>query len=280
MASTIFGAPSNLPSIHLFPHYASILDQLIGTSSPASAGTEPLALIDAILALHSCLIISNEDTDPESEITFKETLQRLSLLSANTPNASLRYRAHVVTKSILYSHSSENVRLAYIKDTLQNCPYENLKASAVGWLKDQIIAASRIETGKSIFTTSATLTNLAPDLFANPNSLILNNNDFTPFLAHQSFFLAVLNLIYLVLSSQTLNVSSWDFIRDTETWIQQLKDVASVIRKTIKVGREEGEDAIEGLEMDLGLLEGNVAMVEEALEEIRVADNEQGGPSG
>ena len=281
VASTLFGAPSTLPSIHLFPHYASILTQIIGTSSPASAGTEPLALIDAILALHSCLAMQNEDTNPDSETTFKETLQRLSLLSANTPNASLRYHAHVITKSVLYSHPLESVRIAYIEDTLQNCPYENLKASAVGWLKDEIITAGRIETGKSIFTTPARLTTLAPYLFPDPHSLAHDNGDFTPFLAHQSFFLAVLNLIYLVLSSQTLNMSSWDLIQNTETWIQQIKDVTKNIREVIKVGREVGEDAIEGLEMDLGLLEGNVAMVEEALEEIRAADNKkQEGPSG
>lgn len=280
VASILFDAPCNLPSIRLFPHYAFIVAQLVGISSPASAGTEPLALIDAILALHSCLNISKEDPKSDSENSFKETLQRLSLLSANTPNASLRYRAHLVTKSILYSHPSENVRMAYIKDTLQNCPYENLKASAVAWLKDEIIAAGRTETGKGVFATPATLTTLAPYLFPNPHSLTTSNNDFTPFLAHQSFFLAVLNLVYLILSSQTLNVSSWDLIRCTETWTGQLKDVANGIREVIKVGREEGEDAIEGLEMDLTLLEGNIDIVEEALKEIPVADNEQEGPSG
>ena len=75
-------------------------------------------------------------------------------------------------------------------------------------------------------------------------------------------------------------MSSWDLIRCTETWTGQLKDVANGIREVIKVGREEGEDAIEGLEMDLTLLEGNIDIVEEALKEIPVADNEQEGPSG
>ena len=165
--------------------------------------------------------------------------------------------------------------MAYIKDTLQNCPYENLKASAVGWLKDEIIAAGRIESGKSIFAGPATLTTLAPFLVPNPYSLT-HNNDFTPFLAHQSFFLAVLNLIYLIFSSQTLNVNSWELLQCTETWIGQLRDVMSGIRGVVRVGREEGENAIEGLEMDLGLLEGNVDIVAEALKEVRAAD----GPSG
>ena len=170
--------------------------------------------------------------------------------------------------------------MAYIKDTLQNCPYENLKASAVGWLKDEIIAAGRIESGKSIFAAPATLTTLAPYLVPNPYSLTHNNNDFTPFLAHQSFFLAVLNLIYLIFSSQTLNVHSWELLQCTETWIQQLRDVVSGIRGVVQVGREEGENAIEGLEMDLGLLEGNVDIVAQALKEVRAADYGPEGLSG
>ena len=286
MASTLFEAPSTLLSIRCFPHYASILAQLIGTSSPASAGTEPLALIDAILALYSYLDIPNEATAPDPETVFQETLQRLSLISANTPNASLRYGAHLVTKSILYSHPSENVRMGYIKDTLQNCPYENLKASAVGWLKDEIVAAAtgqQLENGKSekksIFATPATVTDLAPYLLLDPHSLIITHNDnkdFTPFLTHQNFFLAVLNLLYLTFSSQTLNVNSWHLLQLTETWIQQLRDVISGIRAVIsknKEREEEGENTIEGLEMDLRLLEGNVEIVGEALREIRGADN-------
>ena len=71
-------------------------------------------------------------------------------------------------------------------------------------------------------------------------------------------------------------MSSWDLLQHTETWIQQLKDVANGVREVMEAGQEEEEDAIEGLEMDLRLLEGNVAMVEEALKDIRVADSGKG----
>ena len=205
-------------------------------------------------------------------------MQRLSLLSANTPNAALRYRAHELTKSVLYSWPDQDVRLAYIEDTLENCPYENLKGSAVGWLKDEIIAAgSPNGAGKeSIFATPAVLTKLTPYLFISPVSLAAGGV-FTPFLAHQSFFLAVLNLMYLVLSSQTLNVNSWGLMKDLRNWLQQMDSVANDIRTIANAGRKAGEASIEELEMDLGLLDGNVAMVEQALGEIQAADKEQVG---
>ena len=205
-------------------------------------------------------------------------MQRLSLLSANTPNAALRYRAHELTKSILYWWPDEDDRLEYIKDTLENCPYENLKGSAVGWLKDEIIAAGSPNPNRAvtdtIFATPAVLMKMTPYLFISPVSLAAGG-DFTLFLAHQGFFLAVLNLMYLVLSSQTLNVNSWGLMKDLRNWLQQLGSVASDIRAIVNAGRKEGEASIEGLEMDLGLLEGNIAMVEQALGEIQAADKDQ-----
>lgn len=278
VSSILFNAPELLPSTSLFPHYASIISLFIGSFSPASAGTEHLALIDAVLALYDCLDNRNPGI-PDTIDVFREMLQRLSLLSANTPNAALRYRAHEIMRRVLYSHPDEGVRLAYIKDTLENCPYENLKASAVGWLKDETVSAGTLTGGevatKSVFATPTALTTAMPYLFTDPKSLV-NDGDFTPFLAHQSFFLAVLNLMYLILSSKTLNVSSWDLLRALETWLGQLKSVSSDIRYITEVGQAGGEDTIEGLQMDLGLLDGNIAMVEVALEEVRAADKSQG----
>ena len=205
-------------------------------------------------------------------------MQRLSLLSANTPNAALRYRAHELTKSVLYSWPDHYVILAYIEDTLQNCPYENLKGSAVGWLKDEIIAAASPNTGEkwSIFTEPSVLTKLTPYLFINPVSLAAGG-DFAPFLAHQGFFLAVLNLMYLVLSSRTLHVNSWGLMKDLGNWLLQMRAVVSDVRAIADAGRKAGEGSIEGLEMDLGLLEGSLAMVEQVLGEVQVPDEERGG---
>lgn len=179
---------------------------------------------------------------------------------------------------MLYSYPDQNVRLEYIKDTLENCPYENLKGSAVGWLKDEIITAGSPKSAvkESIFATPAVLTKLTPYLFLSPVSLAAGG-DFTPFLAHQGFFLAVLNLMYLVLSSQTLNVNSWGLMKDLRNWLQQLGSVAGDIRAIANAGRKGGEASIEGLEMDLGLLEGNMAMVEQALGEIQAADKDRVG---
>ena len=108
------------------------------------------------------------------------------------------------------------MRLSFIKDTLQHCPYENLKASAVGWLKDEILMANppgapntpndsstdetTEKTVPSIFATPTCIATLALHLFLSPA-----NMDKDEFYAHESFFLATLNLYYLLLTREGLN---------------------------------------------------------------------------
>lgn len=144
---------------------------------------------------------------------FNEVLLQLAILSAESPSPSLRYHAHVLTSSILYSHPSESVKLDFIRDTLEHCSYENLKASAVGWLKHELLAKNGEQNPsnpQSIFQSPSTISSLAPLLFPNlrvlyclPSSYLSESRQ-ADFLAHHSFFLASLNLYYLLLSSPKL----------------------------------------------------------------------------
>ena len=143
-SSALFYAPASLPSLSLIPDFATILASSLGDSATGSTGAEPEPLIDAVLFLGFLIIKSGRGIPPDNDTAYNNILQRLSLLSANMPSPALRYHAYVLTCSILHAHPSDHVRLAFIGDTLEHCPYENLKASAIGWLKDEILAAERI----------------------------------------------------------------------------------------------------------------------------------------
>ena len=159
-------------------------------------------------------------THDEDDI-YNLLLQRLSLLSANCPSPVLRYHAHILTSSILHAHPSDYFKLSFIHDTLEHCPYENLKASAVAWLKDELLAADKRATSRTTESSPDTESNpgvlasgrvlvvLEPVLFPNIAALLegLSTMDaYAAFQAHQAFFLAVLNLLYLLMSSPTLSV--------------------------------------------------------------------------
>ena len=222
-SSTLFDSPATLPPLSLVPDFAGILASSLGDSATGSTGAESEPLIDAVLFL-GFLITNSQANIPtrgdnddrcDDDNVFTNILQRLSLLSANMPSPVLRFHAHLLTSTLLHLNPSENSRLAFIRDTLEHCPFENLKASAIGWLKDEILAAEKAERNQkgsneegSIFTTSAALSTLAPFIFPNPDKLMegqSTTDSYATFQAYQPFYLAVLNLLYLLLSSATLS---------------------------------------------------------------------------
>lgn len=267
-ASVPFDVPTSLPKLQIFPEYSAILNNFIADPETGVIGSEPSTLIDSVLFLGFFILSTHKPSLPPKDETFTSILQRLSLLSANIPTPTLRYHAHILTSELLHSHPSNHVRLAFIKDTLEHCPYENLKASAVEWLKDEILATNANEDESSdIFSTPTALTTLAPLLFPD---LQPTSSDQTPqeethhaFRAHQSFYLAVLNFYYLLLSSPSL-FSRLEIKRLTEDYnvregyLQGLSAVSSNLRKDL--GDEEQEAVAE-----LGLLDMTVERVTEAM---------------
>lgn len=196
-ASTLLDVPTSLPALRIFPDYAAIICNFIGERSMSSIGSESEAVVDAVLFLGFFALSQRADLDPpEDSETFVAVLQHLSILSAECPSPRLRYHAHVLAASILHAHPVDSVRLTFIHDTLEHCPYENLKGSAIGWLKTELLAAPQT----SVFLSPRTLATLAPHLFPNPHPLV----DQVQFRARLAFFLATLNLYYLLLSSAEL----------------------------------------------------------------------------
>ena len=207
-ASVLFGSNDIQPSISLFPDHAKLVSHFIGTGGPQLIGSEESGVIDAILALGLWLEHTNkfvhgalEDED------YLQHLQSLSLLSANTSSPSLRYAAHVLTSSILHAHPVDRVRLTFITDTLEHCPYEALKASAVSWLKNEIIIAEE-RNSENIFASTFALGAAQPYLFPSTEPIAKANAEELVQQLTQSFpfHMAVVNFLYFVGSKQYSHV--------------------------------------------------------------------------
>ena len=210
---------------------------------------------------------------------FTKTLQYFSIISANTPSAALRYVAHLLTSKILHAHPNDQLRLSFIKDTLQHCPYENLKGSAVGWLKDEILAANtpkisnaasqpskdgNIEQpNSSIFATPTCIATLAPHLFISPNSITTKGE----FKAHEGFFLAALNLYYLLLCNEGLK-GKLD-VRGAMRQVEELNVDGGWLGSMEKGLRRFGDGGVDeedggtGNGKQMNLLEGMIALCKE-----------------
>lgn len=295
-SSALFDAPSSPSSLTLFPDFAAIVQNSLGAGVDGTLGSESESAIDAVLFLGTFAWANSPDVEGVDDEVFHNTLQRLSLISANTPSPALRYQAHLLTSAILHLNPSDNVRLTFIKDTLEHCPYENLKASAVGWLKDEILSAQGSpgspctpgspmkaqhadNSGDTIFATPAVLTSLASDLLMKPSSIIKegqgggpssHSDAFQIFLHHQPFFLAVLNLIYLVLSSApifaALQVKTFVTKYDVTGYCDSLRAASLLFqgRITSDAGEEVGRDGESGL-AELQLLDQTIERVMQAM---------------
>ncbi|QDS76100.1 hypothetical protein FKW77_006334 [Venturia effusa] len=213
---TLYDKAAHTPPISIFPEHATVLHNFIGNASHNTSGLEPEALIDTVLFLGLIALENNDIGEPQSDDDFNQYLQNASLLSANTPSPSLRYHAHFITSTVLRSHPHDLVRLSFIKDTLEHCPYENLKASAVGWIKGETIEANPPNPAPtdanhetSIFATPIALQALAPFLFPNlSDSQLLQptlEEGYAQFKADLSFYLASLNFLWLLLVAKHLH---------------------------------------------------------------------------
>ena len=158
--------------ISLFPEHNHILKSMLPASGISGIGNEPAPVIDALCALgivaftngSKPLIPGSESTcistrskfstlylsDFPDTADFQSYIQTLSLIAATNPDPSLRAIAHHLVTSILHSHPSASVRLLIIRDVLEHCPFQNLKESAVGWLKNEIINAAAVSGSEKV----------------------------------------------------------------------------------------------------------------------------------
>lgn len=201
-------------TMDIFDDHQKIAQGFTGTNGDNSGKT---SVVDSILILGWAALDANEGfEDPKSDDDFNQYLLCLSVISANTPFSDLRYQAHSLNTTLLYTHRSSQARFNYIHDVLEHCPFENLQVSAVGWLKDQILEAfdPSIGRGKSksefrkvpessgasnVFAIPKTLHSVACILFAAPSF-----KDEQEIIVRFPFWLAVLNFYFMLCSSRVL----------------------------------------------------------------------------
>jgi hypothetical protein len=200
----MFDADVSLPPMSIFPGHASLLDKFVGRSDPTNShliGTQEAAIIDSLVTIGLWLEKSNKFVNgPLEDEDFMQYLQDLSLVSINTPSPTLRYGAHTLLTSILHAHPVDQTRLTFILETLENCPDERLKASAVGWLKDEIITAHERKTDNA-FSNTVAIASAQPYLLQLDKSALTQENiseAWDEFGRGFPFYMAVLNFLYFI----------------------------------------------------------------------------------
>lgn len=268
----------------IFPDHYRLIKNCLSAPNQGTGtlGTEPEALIDTVLALGLVTLEHDSIGVPSSDEQFNEYLQTVALLSSNCPSPNLRGHAHYLTSTILRSHPDDEVRLAFIKDTLEHCPFENLKVSAVGWIKGETIEANpplppggeRAENGEtSIFAKPLALDTLSPYLFPSLHAELLTAPLGEAWLTCRnsfSFYLASLNFLYLLLYAKHLH----EYLMIHELWtncdiagsfLQPLREGQERFRKEMHGGGELSEERSDEVLAEMNVLEDSLVRVEAAV---------------
>ena len=239
-APLLYSAPERggTPPFDIFPSHLEIFKCCLYTmdQSTGTLGSEPQAIIDAVLAVGISALEHDDIGQPNSDDEFTEYLQMMALLSSNCPSPNLRGHAHYLISSILRSHPDDQFRLSFIRDTLEECPFENIKVSAVGWIKGEIVEANfpavlrpghpqepheqdpkdshhvaddaLKDSSTSVFATPIALSTLSMHIFPSLESELVTpstQDSQLSFRANLSFYMASLNFLYLLLSARHLH---------------------------------------------------------------------------
>ncbi|CAZ82053.1 unnamed protein product [Tuber melanosporum] len=203
-----------LSSLSIFPNHSDISQNFLVNGS----GQHQPAVVDAVLFLGALALHQGGGLGNAPELDdFLLYLQTFAAISATSSSPQARFLAHYHVSTCISKHPDEAARLAYIKDTLEHCPFETLKAAVVGILKDEIQSASLSTPPKpnSIFASPVCLEELFNVLF-----LEVEIGDFDDFKNYYPTLVATANLYYfLVLSPvcrEKLGVGKREFAERVE----------------------------------------------------------------
>jgi len=241
------------------------------TNHHPSGGEDP-GIVDSILAIGLYLESTNAFVSgPLSDTTYLQHLQTISLLSAQNPSPTLRYAAHTLTSSLLHAHPTDRLRLTFITDTLENCPFETLKASAVSWLKEELIIAHKRKSDNA-FSSTIALAAAQPYLFPDTSALdSASDAEAIQELAQVfPFHIAVVNFLYFITNANFAHIVPPGMTAVVEEiYLGPLKKAQIQASTALENGAETelGRDK-EAVQRELQLLGERIAVVEKQIETI------------
>lgn len=216
LAARVFDEKADMPSLQIWPHSAAILQSAASDAGEVHSGigSESEGVLDAILTLALHSVANNHVGQPRDGTEFNQYLQAMSLIASNCPSPSLRFQAYYLATTILRSNPSDVERLGFIHDTLEHCPFDNLKVAAVSWIKGEIIEAnppsapdSRARADPTVFSIPIALDSLGPFLFPDLTQELSSPDVvavWETFDQQSPFYLASLNFYFLLLSAKHL----------------------------------------------------------------------------
>lgn len=189
-SSTVFDANHPTPAMHIFPEHFALLEQLLQDDAQSQIRSAPgtiASLVALGLWLEENKLISAgapaDNTAPSTTATaenpsgdFMTYHHQLTLVAVYHPSLQVRNAASALAGAVLHDDPDANDRLRILEDLLENCMFTNLKACAVTWLREELMAANAPSSNSdNVFTTPEALDTVQYAVF--PSLVSLKESD-------------------------------------------------------------------------------------------------------
>ncbi|CAK7242562.1 MAG: YAP1-binding protein 1 [Sporothrix thermara] len=159
-ASDVFKSDAAVPNLRVFPDHYAMLETFFAGNAAAQIAQTP-GTVEALVALGLWLdhhkLYADDDKDSHGGDDFMPYHHMLTLCAVFHPSLAVRNAATTLAGAVLHANPDAEDRLKILQDLLENCMFASLKACAVTWLREEILAA----TSATTMTTTNTLTETA-----------------------------------------------------------------------------------------------------------------------
>lgn len=280
-AATLFegGETARIP---IYPNMEVILSNFVGTGVADEAANEQAqALHDALLAL--TIISSRKEVEtPADDEQFKNLLLALTRCSHRQTYNGLRN----IPAIIVHSNPSLTSRFNLMQDIMQKDELLYARESAIGWLKDEILAAANTsDEHDNIFIDPQHFSKISSALYNTSTfqsldmstGIVISWIQFSQSLA--PYLHAALNLYYVIISSpqlrKRLEIEN-EYTLFRKNFLEPLKSICHEFEEDLTQnggdGRIEdtvGEDMCQvGMAQSVGLLFHIIEQVDEKLNDL------------
>ncbi|KAK4174015.1 YAP-binding/ALF4/Glomulin [Triangularia setosa] len=284
-SSTIFDADHPQPEMNIFPDHYAVLDKFLQddahTQIQESPGTVE-ALVTIGLWLHVNKHISanpntpltNPTTSPEDPTSdFMRYIHLVTLIALFHPKLHVRNAASALAGQVLHSDPSDDDRLKVLYDLLENCTFASLKARAIAWLREELISASTEKRHQpTMFSTPQALETVQYVVFPSLDFLVEDTNldEVIEYLVGNApFLMQAVNLGLFLWSS----ADKWKGVLPAnmdatvrQRWFEPLLEAIERVQKESK-----------SPDVELGPLEGELAVLKGRLEDLAAKEGFTGG---
>ncbi|KAI2642929.1 YAP-binding/ALF4/Glomulin [Xylaria nigripes] len=190
-----FNADSPHPEMYLFPQHLDMMQRFLGTEPQLEINQNP-GIADALLTIglglhHRGSVAATQQT------SYMAYHHCLTLISVFHPDIQVRNAATRFAGTLLHSDPDAESRLDILEDLLENCQFPALKACAVKWFQEEIMAAPT-EGAPNLFSGPSVIERLQYDVFPDMLSVLnMESEDFLNFWGeNHQFLLQTANFAY------------------------------------------------------------------------------------